>query len=329
MPGILSKVSCIVNQGTLMGLLRAVEDAGMALPTVVVLGPESSGKSTLLNRVVGVQVFPTAEEICTRMVIRVYLRPGDASCKLSVWRRGANAGLVAGSEQEVSIERTEEIVRTAMTAACGATADIVEDLELRVHLRRPDFPLLNLLDLPGVTSAGATKESSKRLAETVIAEEKERATFLLVHRSLDRLVNNVAASLVDASGVTLRTLGVITMMDQAIKLQQARRLMERIDTDADLRKVVNQWFFSASPNDDRGAALDAIENMEASLVGTVQGATNGDRFGIPALQAQLKKEFDAFLIAEYFPNLLSLLGRRRQDLFCQLLGMGLPIPLDP
>jgi hypothetical protein len=55
-------------------------------PKIVVIGNESHGKSTLLERIVGLPILPKSRELCTRCVIRVHLRrnpsPGIAEISL-------------------------------------------------------------------------------------------------------------------------------------------------------------------------------------------------------------------------------------------------------
>eukprot|EP01040_Poterioochromonas_malhamensis_P021017 gene21017-25254_t len=43
-------------------------------PKIVVLGNESHGKSTILERVIGLPLFPKEKGICTRCVVRVHMR---------------------------------------------------------------------------------------------------------------------------------------------------------------------------------------------------------------------------------------------------------------
>ena len=47
---------------------------GWRPPQLVVVGAESSGKSSLLERLVMMPIFPTAEGVCTRLPIHVRLR---------------------------------------------------------------------------------------------------------------------------------------------------------------------------------------------------------------------------------------------------------------
>lgn len=47
-------------------------------PALVVMGNENSGKSTLLERLAMMPIFPKDKFICTRMAIRVHLRRGPS-----------------------------------------------------------------------------------------------------------------------------------------------------------------------------------------------------------------------------------------------------------
>ena len=48
-------------------------------PAVVVMGDESAGKSTILARIVNLDVFPRGKDLCTRLAILVRLRSGAAA----------------------------------------------------------------------------------------------------------------------------------------------------------------------------------------------------------------------------------------------------------
>jgi hypothetical protein len=54
--------------------LPLMEQLDLKMPKLIVIGNESHGKSTLLERIIGLPVFPTDKRICTRCVIRVNLR---------------------------------------------------------------------------------------------------------------------------------------------------------------------------------------------------------------------------------------------------------------
>jgi hypothetical protein len=59
--------------------LKLMETLKLRAPQIVVLGNESHGKSTLLERIIGLPIFPRDRNICTRCPIRVKIRRGEPS----------------------------------------------------------------------------------------------------------------------------------------------------------------------------------------------------------------------------------------------------------
>ena len=53
-------------------LARALD--GWDTPVVVVFGPQNAGKSTLLERLVMLSLFPKGQGLCTRVPIRIRMR---------------------------------------------------------------------------------------------------------------------------------------------------------------------------------------------------------------------------------------------------------------
>ena len=81
-------------------------------PALVVMGNENSGKSTLLERLAMMPIFPKDKFICTRMAIRVHLRRGPCMApRLDVFYK--QTGSVMWTKV-VPMERGREFVREAM-----------------------------------------------------------------------------------------------------------------------------------------------------------------------------------------------------------------------
>ena len=53
------------------------------LPTVIVIGNESTGKSSLLENITKCQLFPRDSKLCTKCPIRVRLNNGPSNYKVS------------------------------------------------------------------------------------------------------------------------------------------------------------------------------------------------------------------------------------------------------
>lgn len=86
-------------------------------PQIVVMGNENSGKSTLLERIAMMPLFPTDKRICTRMVIKICLRRGEPQPPLL----------------EVREVATNEVVRSQPMAMDAAAACIEERMREEVQ----------------------------------------------------------------------------------------------------------------------------------------------------------------------------------------------------
>jgi len=92
---------------TQLDLLRPILNQalkGWNPPQIVVLGAESSGKSTILERLALMSIFPRADNICTRIPIHVRLRRTEKpqAPRLVVWNK-----LTCAIEQTITMIPTD------------------------------------------------------------------------------------------------------------------------------------------------------------------------------------------------------------------------------
>ena len=152
--------------------------SGFEIPYLFVIGNTSAGKSTLLRRFSQLPFFPSRKGISTRMPIRVELRKpfsDDASsaAKMSVHSYDAVARRYSDDpedEEEISLEVAIDMVQKKMEsllerANLNQGRGVVLDKELRVRILSSNFPLVNLVDLPGIVHAKDQADSTYQLAE--------------------------------------------------------------------------------------------------------------------------------------------------------------------
>ena len=124
-------------------------------PQIIVLGNETSGKSTLLERIAMMPLFPVGEGMCTKVPIEVRLRRGPAQIpKLEVWDTSQALPSVL-RKISVPAEGARRVVADAMGDCVreenlAATSGVTNDRRIILSLQREDLPNLNLLDLPGL-----------------------------------------------------------------------------------------------------------------------------------------------------------------------------------
>jgi len=173
---------------------------------VVAVGPESAGKSTLLNRLLGAPLFAVARARCTRMVIEVRLRTSadpfvsadfvrnDQLLSHQVQPAPDAANLTDLPISQVAtllIQRTEHL---AQQDAFDETQRLV------LTILHPSLPNISLIDTPGATS-DAHSEVTRRIAQTCLQLTQEqraqtggRLLLLMLHNMTSPHSSNAAIS---------------------------------------------------------------------------------------------------------------------------------------
>ncbi|KAI1821964.1 P-loop containing nucleoside triphosphate hydrolase protein [Xylaria intraflava] len=129
-------------------------------PKIVVVGVQSSGKSSVLEAILGVR-FPIKEEPRTRFATEFALRT-DPQTELRVRLlpiRGATNPPYPFSETSPNIDDVSRIVEEATTHLLQDNPDFSHGV-LRIEISSPDVPDLTLIDAAGIWQLGGTNPST-------------------------------------------------------------------------------------------------------------------------------------------------------------------------
>ena len=191
---------------------------GWRPPQLVVIGAESSGKSSLLERLVMMPIFPTAEGICTRLPIHVRLRnaPQAQAPRLEVC--SAASGQTEEGPWEVAMQTGAMDVRDKMREVLerehGQALGVSGDRIIVLHVQGPHVPSLDVVDLPGLIAApAALREQTRALMDRQVAQHGRYSMYLAVVPAGTRPNTSMAMEVVQAQGLEGRTLGVFTKCD--------------------------------------------------------------------------------------------------------------------
>ena len=138
------------------------------LPAIVVVGDQSSGKSSVLESISGVSL-PRGTNIVTRCPLELQLRQDKET--YAVISRPANVGLFGGDPSKTVSERLERLEDIApaierYTAEIAGANKGVSDKPISLRVHRPDAPDLTLIDLPGAPSLSPRQHpASSRAAQ--------------------------------------------------------------------------------------------------------------------------------------------------------------------
>lgn len=216
-----------------------LSDLALQLPQIVVVGQESSGKSSVLESLAMLPLFPRDEHICTRMPIHLKLRhAADGDCELmpsapvvpeiqmrllfSDGRDPVESTMNFSPQQAAQCMRSwmDDIVASEPDGEGGSQPRGVVDHVLEIRISSPQVPNLNLIDLPGIVAGRLLDEpddmmqQTRALVETYLVQP--HTLVLAVVPAFERVRNSQAFQLVQQFGLTDRTIGVLTMVDRSM-----------------------------------------------------------------------------------------------------------------
>jgi replication fork clamp-binding protein CrfC len=202
----------------------------LELPRLVVVGTQSSGKSSLLNGIIYMDLLPMGKTMVTRtpLDIRLTQTKNDGSgkglaefgnYKSGLWNVEKTFGLTVPvpTKKEIEAIRKEIEVQTDVIAGKGKA---ISSVPIMIKIYSPYVPDLSLVDLPGLTMVACTdkgqpadiKKQIRDLVSSYISQE--RTIILAVMQARPDLEVDMALELAkehDPEGK--RTMGILTKID--------------------------------------------------------------------------------------------------------------------
>ncbi|KAI0787959.1 P-loop containing nucleoside triphosphate hydrolase protein [Fomes fomentarius] len=194
-------------------LISIDQSDALKLPSIVVIGSQSSGKSSVLEAIVGHEFLPKGNNMVTRRPIELTLIHTPATDGKAPQEYGEFPALGLGKITDFSaIQRTLTDLNLAVSPSeCVSN----EPIDLRIY--SPHVPDLTLIDLPGyiqIASMDQPESLKEKIAGLCDRYIREPNIVLAVCAADVDLANSPAlraSRKVDPLG--LRTIGVITKMD--------------------------------------------------------------------------------------------------------------------
>ncbi|XP_039138061.1 dynamin-related protein 3A-like [Dioscorea cayenensis subsp. rotundata] len=205
-------------------------DSTIDLPQVAVVGSQSSGKSSVLEALVGRDFLPRGSDICTRRPLVLQLvqcppRVDGAGGEGDEWGEFLH---LPGKRLYDFLEIRREIQAETDREAGGNKG--VSDKQIRLKIFSPNVLNITLVDLPGITKVPVGDQPSdieNRIRNMIRSYIRyETCIILAVSPANADLANSDAlqmARIVDPDGS--RTIGVITKLDIMDRGTDARNLL--------------------------------------------------------------------------------------------------------
>ncbi|CAL1361783.1 unnamed protein product [Linum trigynum] len=195
--------------------LNVAAKEGIQLPTIVVVGDQSSGKSSVLESLAGISL-PRGQGICTRVPLIMRLHHHSAPAPELYLEYSANGSLKKVSTDETHVAAA---INFATEEIAGGGKGISNN-PLTLVVRKNGVPDLTMVDLPGITRVpvhGQPEDIYEQVTETIMEYIKPEESIIL----------NVLSATVDFSTCESirmsqrvdktgdRTLAVVTKVDKS------------------------------------------------------------------------------------------------------------------
>ncbi|KAG7588164.1 Dynamin GTPase domain [Arabidopsis suecica] len=182
---------------------------GIQVPTIVVIGDQSSGKTSVLESLAGIRL-PRGQRTTFPLVMRLQRSPCPES---EIWLE----------YDDKRVDTDEEHIADAICTAAEAIAGSVKgvsDTPLTLHVKKDGVPHLTLVDLPGITRVsvnGQPRNMYEQISRMIMKYTKPEESIILnvLPATVDfTTCESIRMSKkVDKTGE--RTLAVVTKVDMA------------------------------------------------------------------------------------------------------------------
>ncbi|KAG8529888.1 vacuolar protein sorting-associated protein 1 [Bacidia gigantensis] len=207
-PQLITLVNKLQDVFTTVGVQNPID-----LPQIAVVGSQSSGKSSVLENIVGRDFLPRGTGIVTRrpLILQLINRPPPALPQPN----GVN-GDIKSTDKESNVDEWGKIVRETDSKTGRNQGISPAPINLRIY--SPNVLTLTLVDLPGLTKVPVgdqPRDIERQIREMVLKQiQKPNAIILAVTAANTDLANSDGLKLareVDPEGQ--RTIGVLTKVD--------------------------------------------------------------------------------------------------------------------
>jgi GTPase SAR1 family protein len=189
----------------------------LLLPKVIVIGTESSGKSSLLERITKCQLFPRDGKICTKCPIKVKLQNGKPSYSIQ---------LPGDTIQQ--LENKKDIYPIVQNYMNSLSDDFISENEIIINITDIDVPDFEFYDLPGIrTYPSEIAELSVNICKKYLTD-KNSIVLCVVPCTTTRLTSCQSIALITEAKMEHNTILALTMTDRLQAENMEELLINRI-----------------------------------------------------------------------------------------------------
>jgi dynamin 1-like protein len=289
----------------------------MTFPRIAIIGIESAGKSSVLERLSNLRFFPKGDGIVTRMPILVSLNRATHEDLKTICKR-ENIAYVGPDKAIVQIPdvhsrgkfkwfpaiesaNVEEIVREAMNsfvrlANNGQLQGVIHD-EFQISVYSNSVIDMDLIDLPGVINGVRFGEPRTLAEDTKILSQnfiQDPSTLILaVIPCHEGIATNSIWNIIDQDGeMTRRTIGILTKLD---KVHSNSEVLRKVGGEVTSCPLLPVYGYIGVYNGPENTIKTLPEIFELEKEFCIKNGYLSERFGIEALIRRVSNGFLAHI----------------------------------
>ena len=312
----------------LINLIDQLRDVGVneyiKLPRICSLGTQSSGKSSVLESIVGLDFLPRGDGVVTRRPLELRL------CHISTGEPWAVFEERKGKKFTDFI-KVRETIEALTDEVCGKDKNIL-DKPIVLNVYSQTCPDLTLVDLPGVTRVpieGQPKNIEEITKNMAIRYIEDPLTIILcvIAANSDIATSDglKLAKEIDTTGS--RTLGVLTKLDIMDAGTDARKALMNEEIPLKLGYVGVKNRSKLDLNNKISMAETAKKEKEFFRTHPVYKNLPAGHLGTNVLINKLTKIYFK-IIRENLPRIVKAINERLKTAEEELAGLGQPMPTD-
>lgn len=198
----------------------------LTLPKLITVGTQSSGKSSVLNSIIGMDILPTGKNMVTRSPLDIRLHKIENSNGWIefghydiTWVCDKKINITVPLPTSYEIDQIRNYIEKRTIEIAGEGMNITDE-PIILNIYSPSVPNLSLTDLPGLTMVaqvdkGQPQDIKKRIEDLIVSHiKKPRTIMIAVMQSRPDLETDLGLALIkehDPDGK--RTIGVLTKPD--------------------------------------------------------------------------------------------------------------------
>jgi vacuolar protein sorting-associated protein 1 len=263
----------ILEIGNILNSIFINKDS-IEIPRLVVVGSQSSGKSSLLNSIIGMDILPTGTDMVTRVPLQLELVQSKSNSNKAQFGNYLNGVW----------NTTDELVLSYPDITCGEKKNILDKINsitiktagkdmnisskpIFLRIYNPSIPNLSFIDLPGLTMVACTDRGQpidiKEKIREIVGEyiRPKKTIILAVMPARTDIEADVALDIIkeyDPNGE--RTIGILTKVDLMNEDTDITHLLEnKVSKDLQLKY---KYFAIKNRSKNEMTKYNAVEGLE-------------------------------------------------------------------